>query len=183
MNGLSLGKTFTTASQLLSQGSTYVGRLLTDPSLLTLSENSFGKAAGYINKATQASQISVFRFLSNKNAAGSYDSKPTGRIVMATLEEGIHILGRFAPQLTRGGINPAMVGIVCAASLALLMTDDSVRQMTIDQINNLTALWQNDNAETTGTTHEEKQNINAIKPENDFKATISLRPSHNNFTL
>lgn len=179
MNGLSLGAPFTAASQLLSQGSTYVGRLLTDPSLLTLSESSFGKAAGYINRATQASQMSAFRFLINKNVAGSYDSKPTGRVVMATLEEGAHLLGRFAPQLTRGGFSPAMIGIICATGLATLMADDTVRQMTMDQINNMTAFWQNDNAETNNLKSEE-----STPPTPTAEIThLNQRPSHNNFTI
>jgi len=187
MTGLSIGTPFiNAASNALSKSSMLIGRLFTDPSFVTISQNSLEnptliKIAETFNKLTLAAQNSGFRALMTKNVASAYDPKPTGRIAVAALEEGAHILGRFAPQLTRGGVSPAMIGgIICAAGLAFLMTDSTVQQMAMEQINNITALWQNDNAET-----------NAMKAEKQEAMTTSQltptatyqRPSHNNFTI
>lgn len=189
MYGLSIANAFATATNFMSQTSTYVGRAFSDPSLLTISENNLqnptlSRFAGTFNRITQTAQNSAFRFLLNKNSSGSYDSKPISRVIMAAIEEGAVVIGRYAPQMTRGGIlSPTSIGLVCVVGASILLADENFRTMAMDQMSHAISLLQNDNTETAQSNQMEKQDIAAITQNTPLQASPHTIASHNRFMI
>jgi len=96
--------------------------------------------------------------------------KPTGNIAMLWAKESVFLINKSGPAIQKVATSSASLGFITAAGcIAIILVDDSTRNMIMDQISQILSLFQNENGKTTNSSHtlenQEGIDVRIEKPE------------------
>ena len=157
-------------------------RLLTDPAAFQIcayknAPKSVAKAAEIANTIKCAFQKKAAETLDRKATQGDIAPKPAGNAAMAIAQEGLYLLSRTGGPASKMFASPMGIGMTIIAAGALIMVDDTSRNMIMDQISQIMALFQNENGNTK---------TSDIKPEKPESTPLAEKPQpykHANYYL
>jgi hypothetical protein len=105
-------------------------------------------AASLFTTAKKAFQKAAERTLTRKATTGDLAPKPTSNVVLTLVEEGASMAMKAGPVLLRMANSPASLTLGFATCALVLLLDDTTRNMAMDQITQLMAIFQNEAAES-----------------------------------
>lgn len=131
---------------ILSDAYFNMGRILYDPNFFHYTPKDDCKkkeqACAIITKGGHAFQNAVHNTLSTKNSSGDFAPKPTTKVLLRLAEESIMLIGKAAPLIPRLATSSAFLYAACIGGGFVLLTDDTTRNMLMDQVGQLTSSFQ-----------------------------------------
>ena len=126
--------------------------LLHDPKFLDVhpcesASTAARKAANIFTKIKRAFQKAVERNLTQKATTGDLAPKPASNTLFMLAEETASLATKFAPAILRAVNSPATIAIGVTTCALILLLDDTTRNMAMDQISQVMAMFQNEAAD------------------------------------
>lgn len=153
MSEYSLQNFFHNVSEAVFKFCFHTNRLLTDPTAFQICARKDApkpvvKAIEIANSIKCTFQRKAAETLDKKTTQGDIAPKPTSKAIIAIAQESIYFLGKTSGPASKMIASPLGIGVTVLAAGALVMVDDTSRNMIMDQVSQIMALFQNEKGNT-----------------------------------
>jgi len=130
-----------------------VTKILTDEDLFDLKDKCSitqqpKKIAVFLNRSKKSLQNRGLDTLIRKTNDMDITPKPAAGVAMELAKDTVLLLNKIGPQLAKSANSPLGIGVTVVAWAAFIFVDDTTRTLVTEQMNQLFALFQNENGKT-----------------------------------
>lgn len=176
MHKYALREVFSRANDIGFNLAFYAFKFFTNENFLHLKCNKhssklFARAIDTANLCKNGLQKKTSDIFKQKSYSGDLAPKPTMGVAMEFAKDSFYLLNKASPILTKSFSNPMSIGLALVAATACILVDDSSRNMIMDQLSQLMAIFQNENGKVSppeGTTDSNLENVKESKPAHKY---------------